>query len=142
MGMSKKTDELLSLLLCASYTWYEVRRYVFECCVGRENAFVLDLMLCNNHTGKRYGYWHKGKSLKHGCRCCCRCCCCAAAVPLYADFVIAHTPRTHMWYLQKGTNLHTGAPSVAITKEIYHSTAAVAPRLPQVVSHFNARDKS
>ena len=32
---------LLLLLLFASYTWYEVRRCVFDCCLGRGNVDVL-----------------------------------------------------------------------------------------------------
>ena len=64
---------LLLLLLYVWCTWYEVRRCVFVCWIGRVNHVMLSwldlLLLCANHTHMRRDYWHKGESLEHGCRC-------------------------------------------------------------------------
>ena len=87
-GMSY-TAILLSLLIYASYTWYEVRRCEFDyCCIGRLNVVTCRGSIsctCSPATHIHPDYWHKGESLEHGCRCRCI----AAALLLYTDFVAA-----------------------------------------------------
>ena len=69
-----------------------------------------DVLLCANHTQIHRDYWHRGKSWKRGLGCT------AAAVRLlYTDFVIAHTPRTHTWYIQERTNIHIHTESRPVT---------------------------
>ena len=47
------------LVLYALYTWYEVRRCVFDCCIGRENVIVVRYLAvqhvhtCTTTTGTK-----------------------------------------------------------------------------------------
>ena len=58
---------------CMRRVPYEVRRSVFDCCVGRVNHIMLSwfdlLLLFTSHTPIHGDYWHKGESLERGCRC-------------------------------------------------------------------------
>ena len=104
-------------------------------CVGREHVVMCrgSIISCccapTSHTRYR-DYFHKGKSLKHGCRCTA-----AAAVLLlpYADFVIAHTPRTHTWYIPKRTNYaYTRKHRLGLSQKRHLTAASVPAGVPAV----------
>ena len=74
-----------------------------------------DLRLCTNYTLiLNRDYWYKGKSFKQGCRCIA-----AAGLPPTIDFETACTPFTRV------NQVHTEAPSVAVTKEVYSAADVV-----------------
>ena len=74
-----------------------------------------------SHAKIHRDYWHEGKSLKLGWRCA------AAVLLLYTGFVTAHTPHARIPGTEAHIHIHSETPSVAITKERDHSTAAVVP---------------
>ena len=128
---------LFLLLLCTSYTWYNVQRCVFDCCIGRFNIAVVQSPAVHQpRTQIHRDYWHNGKSLKHGSHSCT-----AAAVLLYTDVVTMHTPSTHTWYIQKRTNTQKRTTGAHKHTEAHKHTCTQKHRLRPSQRKDNARQE-
>ena len=79
-------ERLLSLLLYASYTWYEVRRCVLAC-IGHEHVAVVRPSAVHQPHARTLSLLAQRQELAIRLALCC-CCLCAE---LYTDLVTAHT---------------------------------------------------
>ena len=89
--------------------WYEARRCVFGCCIGRETLTLLVVVSRSPavHQPPTNTPWLLAQKVKKSFKNGSSCSCAAAVLLLWTDFVTAHTPRTHTWYMLNEAHKYT-----------------------------------